>query len=265
MEEITDSVRNALIDIAVPQLISGPDFKYEKKWTGEMETIWIDSIKADIYENKQEVRVNRELPYTSSLPVPEEEKLPVTPICQLDNTYIICTDGPDLVIIDQHAAHERILYEKIKSGKIGKSTSQLLLIPEIVELDKLEFARLESNIPEMEKLGFEIDAFGTNSLRVKALPQEIKGVNIREMIKDIVDQSDPSDKNKDITDANERLYKLMACHCAIKAGDVLGKEEIRRLITDIYTIINPSTCPHGRPSVVKIDNSKIAGLFHRGK
>ena len=254
--EISEAARHSLIDTAPIELISSPSFNInseKQKWTPEMQQIWMGGL--------QNVAVgaycNTPLPQpisTSALPIP---------LFQLDRTYIICADGPDLVIVDQHAGHERILYEKLKKRETGIKSSQYSLIPEIIEIPAKDFANIQNVIRMMIELGFDIEEFGKNNIRIKAVPGETTKVNLKQLVSDILDEFSSSSKQISAGEAKEKLLKLTACHSAVKAGDELGQNEIKSLISELFSLKDATTCPHGRPSAARISNAAIASLFKR--
>jgi len=182
----------------------------------------------------------------------------------IGNSYIVCVEGDDLVMIDQHAAHERMLYEKIKKNRSGGTPgSQICLVPEVIELDKKEFAAVESRTKELSELGFDIEVFGKNSVRLKAVPSPLTRIDVKGLVKDISAQMEAGDKELKTDDISDSLAKLAACHGAVKAGDKLSEEETKALVEELFRSPDFSTCPHGRPTVVRLEGDKIAKLFGR--
>lgn len=271
MGAVFQAVNDALIDTVPSKLISEPKaFMPQKKRTDEMQRIWIGKevkrVGWEEPENYLNINIkdqNEDLGFTPSTP-PLLPSSPL-PLYQLANTYIICISGEDLLLIDQHAAHERILYEKLKSSRPGEKMTQECLIPEVIELPKKEFTELEENIDILKEIGFEIEAFGKNSLRVKGVPSETTNIDIKGTLTDIALQLEDAGSTEKMEDIKDKVLKLTACHAAVKAGDPLGQKEMHSLVRDLYSTTNPSTCPHGRPSIVKIERSRIASFFDRNK
>jgi DNA mismatch repair protein MutL len=186
---------------------------------------------------------------------------PLIPIYQHQDTYIIATDGVDLVLVDQHAAHERILFDRLQSRPAGEKHSQSLLIPENIEFTQQEALLLKENLDFLAGLGFEIEEFGGNSFLIRSVPQVITRVPPREVLSDILTElSDSALKDKQTA-----ILKLMACHGAVKAGDRLSVEEMNGLLRDLYKTTNPLTCPHGRPTMVKLTQADLEKMFGRRK
>jgi DNA mismatch repair protein MutL len=187
---------------------------------------------------------------------------PLTPIYQLMPTYIVATDGKELVLIDQHAAHERILYDQL-SGKKGPGSSQLLLVPETIELSVGETMALLSNLDNLKGIGFEIAEFGGNSFIVRAVPAVSAKVPVKQLLLDIVTELLEAGSSSQLEVKKENIRKLVACHSAIKAGDKLAAQEMAQLIRDLYATENPQTCPHGRPTLIRFTLEELSKRFGR--
>jgi DNA mismatch repair protein MutL len=115
----------------------------------------------------------------------------------------------------------------------------------------------------MIDLGFDIEEFGKNSIRIKAVPGETTKVKIKQLISDILDEFSSNSKPVSAGEAKEKLLKLTACHSAVKAGDELGQNGIKSLISELFSLKDATTCPHGRPAAARITNAAIASLFKR--
>jgi len=180
---------------------------------------------------------------------------------QLGLTYIILAKGEDLVMIDQHAAHERIMYEKIKNNAVAGT--QNLLVPKTLEIEPKEFALISDNLEEISQLGFDIEVFGKNTVIVRGIPAALKIQNIDTAISEILSELSSSFKIKSIEERREAIWKMMACKSAVKAGDKLSYIEMDGLIKELYATSNPTTCPHGRPTLVRISRSDMEKMFGR--
>jgi DNA mismatch repair protein MutL len=178
-------------------------------------------------------------------------------------TMFVVAEGPDgLYLIDQHAAHERILYDQMLSqAAAGNVPSQPLLEPEVVALPPDEADRLEAYLPALSNLGFEVEAFGPNTFLVRAVPARLQHVASGDLIADIAASEAAGDV---VEQAQEEAAIRRICkRAAVKAGQVLAHEEMNRLIRDLEATENPRTCPHGRPTVVQIDTDELARHFGR--
>ena len=194
-----------------------------------------------------------------------DEKLLNTRIAGvLFKTYIILENQRDGItfLVDQHAAHERVNYEKFLHMYLkSEITSQILLKPEIIELNQIEYDKILNYLELFKKLGFKIEDFGDNSVVLREVPMIFGMPTYVNFIRDIIDSLD-----KEISSNYEAdLYKIMkkACKASVKAGDDLSDMEIESLIRDLKNCENPYTCPHGRPTVVEVSKHTISKLFLR--
>lgn len=194
-----------------------------------------------------------------------DEKLLNTRIAGvLFKTYILLENQRDGItfLVDQHAAHERVNYEKFLHMYLkSEITSQILLKPEIIELNQIEYDKILNYLELFKKLGFKIEDFGDNSVVLREVPMIFGMPTYVNFIRDIIDSLD-----KEISSNYEAdLYKIMkkACKASVKAGDDLSDMEIESLIRDLKNCENPYTCPHGRPTVVEVSKHTISKLFLR--
>jgi DNA mismatch repair protein MutL len=185
---------------------------------------------------------------------------------QLHNSYIFVQDEDGLVIIDQHAAHERIIYEKmIHRTKGAPAVRQKLVFPLVIDIPPfirpIIQEQLEQNMPLLEKIGFKLKKFSGTSVVVEEIPAELddwQGGNIFiEILKQLQDELD---LNKDFRDS---LAKSIACKAAIKAGQKLSKKEMLNLINDLFACQTPYFCPHGRPLIIKMTLQEFEKRFKR--
>lgn len=182
-------------------------------------------------------------------------------IGQLFDTYILIEKADELLMMDQHAAHERYIYHKLMENiKNNEVISQQLLIPQIIEVTYSDSGVLNDNITIMESLGFSIEEYGKLSYRINAVPYILGQIQPKEVVFDII--SELSKGEDDIILRREKIIKI-SCVKAVKAGDRLSDEEILHLITIIKDEKIPLTCPHGRPFVVKITKRDIEKNFKR--
>ena len=194
-----------------------------------------------------------------------DEKLLNTRIAGvLFKTYILLENQRDGItyLVDQHAAHERVNYEKFLHMYLNSEiTSQILLKPEIIELNQIEYDKILNYLELFTKLGFKIEDFGDKSVVLREVPMIFGLPTYVNFIRDIIDSLD-----KEISSNYEAdLYKIMkkACKASVKAGDDLSDLEIESLIKDLKNCENPYTCPHGRPTVVEVSKHTISKLFLR--
>ena len=190
----------------------------------------------------------------------EARKFDQVNLWQLHNKYILSQIKSGLTIIDQHLAHERILYEKaLNCFKGQKPSSQQLLFPQAVQLSPEDYYLLMEIQLYLEKLGFIVKDFGGNTVVVEAVPAEFRRANEEKILLDIIDDYK---KNKGF-DVKEDVAKSYACKAAIKAGEKLTLEEMNSLVDQLFATRNPYFCPHGRPIIVNISLEEIDRRFLR--
>ncbi|MBN2015664.1 DNA mismatch repair endonuclease MutL [Candidatus Dojkabacteria bacterium] len=185
---------------------------------------------------------------------------------QIFNSYIVLEKGDTIQIIDQHAAAERVTFEKLNEQfKRGTVETQELLIPEIVELNKVQFINLTENREGLHKLGLKISIFGKKAVKVTAIPAMLARTNIKELILDIVSElEETQDKNTEsLEDQIEQLIATMACHTSIRAGMKLTTREIDDLIRKLLKCKNQYACPHGRPITWELKRKDLEKNFER--
>jgi DNA mismatch repair protein MutL len=185
-------------------------------------------------------------------------------IGQFRDMYILCESGDGLILIDQHAAHERILFEQLKKRfKDAKKTSQKLLIPETIDLGYREAKILERLIPNLNELGLEIAPFGGDTFVVNAVPLLLKNKEIKPLLIEIVEKIAQIGFSSGMETVLDQCLELMACHGAIRANQRLSDKEIRELLHQLDTCDQPSNCPHGRPTWVSWSSKDLEKLFKR--
>lgn len=185
-------------------------------------------------------------------------------IGQLHNSYVLCESEGGLVLLDQHAAHERILYERLKRRSDGlKKEAQRLLVPETIELSFHEAGVLERLAAEFDAFGLEIDAFGTNTFVVRSVPAMLAGRDIAPLVRDIVETLAVEGFGDGPESSVDESLKLMACHGAIRAHQELSNRQIRELLEELDGCENPSHCPHGRPTWLRWSIRELEKSFKR--
>jgi DNA mismatch repair protein MutL len=183
---------------------------------------------------------------------------------QLHNLYIVCESDGGLVLIDPHAAHERILFEQLKQrGDDRPSAAQKLMVPEPLELNFREAEILGQMLADLKRLGLEIEPFGKNTFIVKAVPALLSERDVRPMIYEIVEKTAAVGYSPGLENTLDQCRMVMACHGAIRANQRLTDEQIRELLHQLDECENPSHCPHGRPSWIRWDLITLEKLFKR--
>ncbi|MBU4037411.1 MAG: hypothetical protein KKA35_13380, partial [Proteobacteria bacterium] len=183
---------------------------------------------------------------------------------QLHGTYIICEAVEGIFLIDQHAAHERILYEQIKAkaDSFGYSI-QILLVPEVIEFGYRETGIFEKLLPDFQRAGFEVEPFGGNAFAVKSVPAFIADKDIKAIIIETVEKLIETGFIPGLERASDELLKLIACHGAIRANQKLSGKEMTTLLSQLDDCKMPSHCPHGRPTWVKFSIKELDKFFKR--
>lgn len=180
------------------------------------------------------------------------------------STYIIIELQKDLYMIDQHAAHERIMYEKIKENYLkeeGKD-SQLMLLPDIITLTHKEMDIAKENMEMFEKAGFMLEEFGENTIKLTGVPDICLELDTKELFLETLDEINTVARTAK-QEIEEKFIATIACKAAVKANMALSKEEVENLMEQLLKLPNPFTCPHGRPTAIKMTKTDIEKKFSR--
>ena len=185
-------------------------------------------------------------------------------IGQLHNTYIVCEAEAGLILIDQHAAHERILFERFSARSADqKQAVQRLLVPETIELGFREAGVLAKILPDLKELGLEIEPFGGNTFVVKAVPVLLAEREVKPLIVEIVEKIVEIGAAPGLAEVLDKCRMLMACHGAIRANQALSEKQIKGLLNQLDGCHNPSHCPHGRPTWLRWELRTLEKSFKR--
>ena len=197
--------------------------------------------------------------------IEEFESFPLgAPIAQFGENYIISQNEDGIVIIDQHAAHERLVYEKLKEqAKENKIEVQALLVPEIIELSEPEILVLMEYKDNLSKYGLKINQFGINSIAVQEIPAILNSENIKKLIFDILDELTDLENSDTLEKKINAVLSRIACHGSIRSGRMLRTEEMNSLLREMENTPNSGQCNHGRPTHISIRMSDIERLFGR--
>lgn len=167
------------------------------------------------------------------------------------------------MIVDQHAAHERILYERVLANfKNNLPTSQQLLFPQTIELSANDYLLLKDLMAYLERLGFDMRLFGKNTVIIDGIPADVRIGNERRILEDILDEY-RNNEDAETIDVRDNLAKSFACKAAIKSGDRLTPSEMVTLIDTLFLTEMPYACPHGRPTMVKVSTEELDRRFGR--
>lgn len=201
----------------------------------------------------------------ASGPVPEASRYPLgIARGQVAKTYIVAEAEDGLVIVDQHAAHERLVLERMrKAVEGGTVASQALLMAEVVELDENACDRLEARVEELSDFGLELERFGPTAMLVRAMPAMLGAGDVRELVTDLADELGAYDQALSLKERVDHVASTMACHGSVRAGRVLSVAEMNALLREMEVTPHSGQCNHGRPTWVKLALADVEKLFGR--
>jgi DNA mismatch repair protein MutL len=216
-----------------------------------------------------------EIPQSMILPAAEELPLPVYPefdmvksevraLGQLRDSFIVATDLTGLIVIDQHVAHERVLFEIYLRQKLaGKLETQRLLMPIVVQLPPRQLVILDSIIPELAKNGFEVEPFGPKTIAIKTAPAILKPAAVEKLLIELLDGLERETQVMNIETLKKKIAATVSCHAAIKINTPLDETKMRWLVGELMKTDVPTVCPHGRPIILRYDLREIQKAFKR--
>jgi len=184
-------------------------------------------------------------------------------IGQFAGTYLLFSSPDQMILLDQHAAHERVLFEKIKENMGKQRTGQRLLIPEVLNLSQKDMIVIEESLPVLEEAGIEAESFGGNSIVIKSVPVICSHLDIRTMIVDLLESFSDSDRLLGLKDRQDKIFALLACKAAVKANQVMSPPEVAALCRDLDETPSAATCPHGRPVYITLSLGELEKRFKR--
>jgi DNA mismatch repair protein MutL len=186
------------------------------------------------------------------------------PLGQFRDTFIIAVDDEGVAIVDQHVAHERVLFEQVMERlTAGRLESQRLLAPLLVELSGGQRQALAAHAATLERFGFEVDAFGGDAVRLSAVPALLAPAECETAVRALADDLEGFDRGSKVEDALRRVAATMACHAAVKANYPLTMEKMRHILDELRRTAYSSVCPHGRPVVLRLTRREIEKNFQR--
>jgi DNA mismatch repair protein MutL len=174
-------------------------------------------------------------------------------------TYLLCeAPGGTLVVIDQHASHERVLFHRLREAwRSRRIPVQPLLLPNVVRLPPAAARALEQGLSDLARLGIEVEPFGGEAFAVKGLPAALAGVDAAALLADLAQQLEQLDRGSAAEDAWHDLLATMACHSAVRANQDLGPDEARSLLDQLDAVDFKARCPHGRPVVFDLSREEL--------
>ncbi len=198
----------------------------------------------------------------SAFRIPNSEFL--YPLAQVHDSFIIAQSQEGMAIVDQHAAHERVLFEKLQY-LFGNAHIPLqnLLIPVPVELGAAQSILLNEHLPELIKIGLLVEDFGNGTFMIKAVPSLLSGADYKKLLLDILDEVNMHGKSGKFHELRDGILSVMACHPAVKVNRGLDVREMEQLLADLFKCRMPHTCPHGRPTVIRFSIDEIKKMFKR--
>jgi DNA mismatch repair protein MutL len=270
---VHEVVRRALLDTlgrgGVPELQLRPEAE-----SGSPVAVWIPGVLGGgAYPNRW---VPPSYPAsgfsrTSSASLGEAEAIgtkpdipPMIPLGQFRDTFIIAVDAEGVAIIDQHVAHERVLFERVMERlSTGKLESQRLLVPLIIEVAPSAHQALVDRCQELERLGFEIEGFGAGTIKVSAVPALLKSGDSARALLALAEDLEGLDRGAQVQDALQRIAATTACHAAVKANDPLTYEKMTHILDELRATSYSTVCPHGRPVMLRLTRREIEKNFDR--
>ncbi len=183
---------------------------------------------------------------------------------QIHAMYILAPIKNGILLIDQHAAHERILYEQaLLFTKAGRAESQQLLFPIVMELSNAECAIIDASVDYFRLFGFEVQRFSGTSVAISAIPAFMRDSSVQEALREMLEFLLNEDDPVRMSEPEKRFSAAFACGAAIKSGQKLDQEEMNALLNSLFKTTNPYTCPHGRPTIVRMSLDEIGRRFMR--
>jgi DNA mismatch repair protein MutL len=180
------------------------------------------------------------------------------------DTYIVAETDDGIVIVDQHAAHERLVYERMKKALAnGGIKRQPLLIPEVVEMDESEAARILARTEDLASLGLIVEGFGSGAILVREVPALLGQTDAKALIRDIADELSETETLTSLKERLDHVSATIACHMSVRSGRRLNAEEMNALLREMEATPHSGQCNHGRPTYVELKLADIERLFGR--
>jgi DNA mismatch repair protein MutL len=200
---------------------------------------------------------------------PNEERQPVAEhqfriLGILNKLYVLMENAEGLVLVDQHAAHERILFEELRRRMEEKGVaSQRLLLPQVIELAPRDAEWIERNLATLQKMGLGVEEFGRHTFKLESLPPFLSGAEPGRLLQDVIDSLKSASNHSSPLRLGEEMIAKTVCRHAVKANDVLREPEVEKLIRDLLECELPYCCPHGRPTMIQISLGELEKKFGR--
>jgi DNA mismatch repair protein MutL len=186
------------------------------------------------------------------------------PLGQLRESFILAVNQEGLWIIDQHVAHERILFERVlRQRRVAQVERQRLLMPMLIDLLPAQMVTFAGIAEELEANGFEVEPFGPRTIAIKAAPAGLEGSELERMLVEVLEQAGSPEQVENLEAARTRIAASIACHAAIKVNTPLDPTRMEWLLGELAKTEHPTSCPHGRPIVLRYAWKEIQRAFHR--
>jgi DNA mismatch repair protein MutL len=203
-------------------------------------------------------------------PMPQAEDGEVPPlgfaIAQLKSIFVLAENAHGLILVDMHAAHERITYEKLKSGRAGSNLrSQMLLVPLGIAVSAKEAAAAEEHAEALAEWGLELSRSGPTAIVVRRIPALLEGADVAQLSRDVLSELAQHGSSRRLQELENELLSTMACHGSVRAGRRLGLPEMNALLREMEATERSGQCNHGRPTWVQLSLAELDKLFMRGR
>jgi DNA mismatch repair protein MutL len=191
---------------------------------------------------------------------------PLTALGQYRLTYVVATDGEDLLLVDQHTAHERVRFEALQERAEKRAAeSQMLLTPLVFTLPPRLRGLMQASLDALLSLGYDLEPFGGDSVRVRAVPALLRAGNPAAELQAVLeDLTEREGSEWAVAGVRDRLAATLACHSAVRAGQPLNVETMSAILRELGRTAHPTLCPHGRPTIVRLPREDVTRWFGRG-
>jgi DNA mismatch repair protein MutL len=247
--------------VTIPGVLAGASVG--NRWSPEQDAAFRTFLPTD---TPQDARWSSPAPSPGSEtpPIGPSDVRPMIPLGQFRDTFIIAVDDEGVAIIDQHVAHERVLFEQIMEKlTAGRLESQRLLTPLVVEMSSGQRQALANHTQTLERFGMEVEEFGGDSLRLSAVPVLLDPADCEAAVRALAEDLEGLDRGSRVEDALRRIAATMACHAAVKANYPLTLAKMRYILEELRRTAYSSVCPHGRPVVLRLSRREIEKNFQR--
>jgi DNA mismatch repair protein MutL len=269
---VHEVVRRALMDAlghsAAPQLQLRPEHMAQAPFNAPLPNV----LSGGAYPNRwipqdydQKEPQSSQRPQSVAVPSSSSLKIkPMIPLGQFRDTFIIAVDDEGVAIIDQHVAHERVLFERVMERLTsGRLESQQLLIPMVMEMTPSAQQALVNRTAELERFGFEVEPFGSGTIKVTSVPALLRMEDCSKALLALAEDLEGLDRGAQVQEALQRIAALTACHAAVKANYPLTYEKMAHILDELKATSYSTICPHGRPVMLRLTRREIEKNFDR--